>query len=151
MHRPIALVSTGILVAILTAVPRADADAPAGRYTMANGAVTDTETGLVWSQTEQPGGPWTWADAQTQCATPWRMPTIQELRTLSDLTATTAPAIDTSVFYGATASNPPTSGRVWSSTPYPLDSSGFAYYVDFTDGTVDPNDPTQPGAVRCVQ
>lgn len=151
MHRPIALTFAGILVAIVTVVPRAGADAPPGRYTVENGVVTDTETNLVWSQTEQPGGPWSWVDAQSQCVAPWRTPTVQELRTLSDLTATTPPAIDTSVFYGPTASSTPSSGRVWTSTPYLLVNEGFAYYVDFTDGTVDIYDATQPGAVRCVQ
>ncbi|HEX3343211.1 MAG TPA: DUF1566 domain-containing protein [Polyangiaceae bacterium] len=151
MRRPIALAFTGLLVAITTHVPSADADAPAGRYAVANGTVRDVETGLVWSQTEQPGGPWSWVDAQDQCAAPWRVPTVQELRTLVDLTATTAPTIDTSIFYGPAAGTAPSSGWVWTSTPYMLPPTGYSFYVNFADGAVDPNDPTQPGSVRCVQ
>jgi Protein of unknown function (DUF1566) len=151
MHRPIALTFCGIVLAIVTTNPLAGADAPTGRYTIANDAALDTETGLQWSQLEQPGGPFTWVDAQTQCPTPWRVPTVQELRTLSDLTQTTPPAIDTSAFFGETAGSAPSAGLVWTSTPYLLDNSGYAYSVSFTDGSVNPVDPTQQGAVRCVQ
>jgi hypothetical protein len=141
-----------VVVSLAMAIdPVAIADAPAGRYTVVNGTVTDTETGLVWDQTEQPGGPWNWVDAQSQCSSPWRIPTVQELRTLSDLTATTAPAIDTSVFYGPTMGSAPSAGWFWTSTVYLLEAKGYSFYVNFNNGAVDANDPTQPGGVRCVQ
>jgi len=129
----------------------AGSNAPPGRYTIAGGAVNDTETGLVWSQTEQPGGPWNWVDAQSQCTAPWRIPTVQELRTISDLTQPTSPAIDTSAFYGPTAGSAPSGGWFWTSTTYQLQNLGYSFYVDFDNGGVDANDPTQPGGVRCVQ
>jgi hypothetical protein len=150
MNRSVAFTLAAVLVSIAVD-PAAGADAPAGRYAVANGAVTDQETGLTWSQTEQPGGPWNWVDAQTQCAAPWRIPTVQELRTLSDLTQTTAPAIDTSVFFGPTSGSPASAGWFWTSTVYRLEAKGYSFYVDFDNGAVDANDPTQPGGVRCVQ
>ncbi len=150
MNRFIAFTFAAVLVSIAVD-PVAGADAPPGRYTIADGMVTDTETGLVWSQTEQPGGPWSWVDAQNQCTAPWRVPTVQELRTLSDLTQTAAPTIDASVFYGPAAGSTPSAQWFWTSTAYQLQPPGNAFYVDFTDGAVDANDPTQPGGVRCVQ
>ena len=131
--------------------PVAVADAPPGRYTVADGTVLDTETGLTWSQTELPGGPWNWVDAQTQCAAPWRIPTVQELRTIADLTQTAPPAIDTSVFNGVTAGSAPSAGLFWTSTPYLLEPLGYSFYVDFDNGGVDANDPTKLGSLRCVQ
>jgi hypothetical protein len=131
--------------------PVAGADAPPGRYTVANGTVLDTETGLTWSQTELPGGPWNWVDAQTQCTAPWRIPTVQELRTLADLTQTAPPAIDTSAFYGVTAGSVPSGGLFWTSTPYLLEPLGYSFYVSFDNGAVDANDPTKLGSLRCVQ
>jgi uncharacterized protein DUF1566 len=150
MKRSIVL-SLAAVVASIAAAPVADADAPAGRYVVGDGAVRDVETGLTWSQTEQAGGPWSWADAQSQCPAPWRVPTVQELRTLVDLTQKTAPTIDTSVFYGPTPGSAPSSGWSWTSTRYLLEARGYAFYVSFGNGGVDANDPTQPGSVRCVQ
>jgi Protein of unknown function (DUF1566) len=150
MNRYVGLTLAAVLVSIAID-PAAGANAPAGRYTISNGTVMDTETGLIWSQTEQPGGPWDWVDAQSQCAAPWRIPNVQELRTISDLTQTTAPAIDTSVFYGPAAGTPPSAGWFWTSTVYLLEARGYSFYVNFNNGAVDANDPTQPGGVRCVQ
>jgi len=150
MNRSIALTLAAIAVSIAVE-PLAGADAPAGRYTIANGMVTDTETKLIWSQTEQPGGPWDWVDAQSQCTAPWRVPTVQELRTLSDLTQTTSPSIDTSAFNGPTAGSPPSGGLIWTSTVYLLNPPGYSFYVNFDNGAVDANEPTNLGSVRCVQ
>jgi hypothetical protein len=55
-----------------------------------DGTVTDTQTGLMWSKTSSPGD-LTWQDAEAYCKVPaiaeykytdWRMPTIEELKTL---------------------------------------------------------------------
>jgi hypothetical protein len=150
MNRTIALTLAAAIASVAT-VTIAAADAPAGRYTVTNGTVKDGETGLTWSQTEQAGGPWNWVDAQSQCVAPWRMPTVQELRTLSDLTQTTAPAIDRSVFQGPTAGSAPSAGGFWTSTRYLLEPKGYAFWVSFDNGAVDGNDPTLPFGVRCVQ
>ena len=150
MKRTLALTFVALVVSIAVD-PVAGADAPAGRYAIANGMVTDTETGLIWSQTEQPGGPWDWLDAQNQCAAPWRVPSVQELRTIADLTQTAAPTIDPTAFYGPTVGSPPTAEWFWTSTVYQLQPPGYSFYVNFNNGAVDANDPTQPGGVRCVQ
>jgi hypothetical protein len=150
MKRPTAFTFVAVFASVAVA-PVAGANAPAGRYTVASGMVTDTETGLVWSQTEQPGGPWNWIDAQNQCTAPWRVPTVQELRTIADLTQTAAPTIDTSVFFGPTVNSMPSAEWFWTSTVYQLQPPGYSFYVDFINGGVDANDPTQPGGVRCVQ
>jgi hypothetical protein len=57
-----------------------------------DGTVTDTQTGLMWAKSSSPGDV-TWYDAEIYCHTPamdslylkyddWRMPTVEELRTL---------------------------------------------------------------------
>jgi Protein of unknown function (DUF1566) len=151
MNRFVALTLAAVAVSF-SIDPDAGADAPPGRYTASNGTVTDNETGLVWSQTEQPGGPWAWVDAQNQCPAPWRVPTVQELRSIVDLTQTTAPTIDPSAFYGPTGGSAPNAGGFWTSSPYLLEASlGYAYYVDFDNGGIDANVPTTPRGVRCVQ
>ena len=55
-----------------------------------DGTVTDTKTGLMWSQTDNSGNI-TWQDAQRYCEniilsthSNWRMPTTKELETLFD-------------------------------------------------------------------
>jgi hypothetical protein len=140
-----------MVLASIALDPVAGADAPPGRYAIANGTVKDLETGLVWDQTEQPGGPWTFVDAQDQCVAPWRMPSVQELRTISDLTETKPPAIDGAAFYGPTPGSAPSGGWFWTSTVYLLEAKGYSFYVSFDDGQVSADDPTQPGSVRCVQ
>jgi hypothetical protein len=151
MLRPSVALTLAAVAASITIEPLAGADAPPGRYAIANGAVKDLETGLTWSQTEQPGGPWTWVAAQSQCTAPWRVPTVQELRTIADLTLSAGPAIDATAFQGPTAGSPPSGGWFWTSTPYLLEADGYSFYVDFDNGGVDANDPTHPGGVRCVQ
>lgn len=55
-----------------------------------DGTITDPQTGLMWAKNSSPGD-LTWQDAETYCKTPpiagykytdWRMPTIEELKTL---------------------------------------------------------------------
>jgi hypothetical protein len=148
---PLVALALGAALVAVTVEPRAGADAPAGRYTISNGTVLDNLTKLQWSQTEQTGGPWNWVDAQNQCVAPWRIPTVQELRTISDLTATAPPSIDTTAFYGQTVGSTPSGGLFWTSTPYLLENDGYAFWVSFDNGGVDANDPTKLGSVRCVQ
>jgi hypothetical protein len=131
--------------------PVAGADAPPGRYTLASRTVKDRETGLAWSETEQPGGPFTWAEAKSQCPAPWRLPTVQELRTLVDLTQAAGPTIDTSVFHGQTSGSAPSAEGFWSSTPYLLGASDYVFYVAFQDGAVDAKVGTVAMGVRCVE
>ena len=72
------------------------AAAPAGRYSVAAGVVTDNCTGLHWQQA--PSAPLSRADAWLYCqsaAVPpgngWRLPTIKELQSLVDEASTGYP------------------------------------------------------------
>jgi hypothetical protein len=129
----------------------ARADAPAGRYTIANGTVYDTKTKLTWQQAV-PGTTYTWANAKTYCAglslagTEWRLPTVKELQTIVDELQTN-PAIDATAFPST-----PTS-RFWSSSPLAgsSSSSSYAWHVYFIDGSTYNEDVSKIYAVRCVR
>jgi hypothetical protein len=87
------LAATFVLMVML-----AHADAPVGRYIVANGTVTDMKTHLVWQQRDD-GMTRTWDSAGTYCAglsldgEGWRLPTIKELQTIVDYSKTN-PSID---------------------------------------------------------
>ncbi|MBN2575724.1 MAG: DUF1566 domain-containing protein [Deltaproteobacteria bacterium] len=126
----------------------ARADAPAGRYTIANGTVYDTRTKLTWQQAV-PSTTYTWANAKTYCAglplpgTGWRLPTAKELQTIVD-ESRSAPSIDTTAF----PSTPST--WFWSSSPL-AGSSLYAWYVDFFSGFTSVYDLSIAYRVRCVR
>ena len=72
--------------ALLVSEAIARADAPAGRYVVSNGTVTDNKTKLVWQQSIS-GSAYTRAEALAYCPTlgsGWRLPTAKELITLID-------------------------------------------------------------------
>lgn len=90
----------GAITMCMVALPRsADANAPAGHYVVTtgngtgNGTVYDTKSKLTWQQTA-PATTYTWDDAKSYCAgvgaslagTGWRVPTVEELRTIVDPT-----------------------------------------------------------------
>jgi hypothetical protein len=126
----------------------ARADAPPGRYvTGSDGAtlwVKDNRTGLVWKQAEE-SGTFGWAAAKTQCASPWRLPTVRELQSLVDETRTAAPAIDVAFFPAAS------SGNLWSSSPDAMSGGAKAWNVDFGTGADFNAVVGTPGGVRCVR
>lgn len=117
------------------------------RYsTLGASEVKDNFTGLVWSVAEEAGAS-TWADAATKCTargSGYRLPTIRELESLVDETATGAPTIDRVVFTAAT------SGPKWSSSPY-VYASGLAWRVDFAHGDSGTLATTSTAGVRCVR
>lgn len=133
------------------------ASAPAGRYTIAGGTVTDTKTGLVWQQTASTSKyPWTSSSATTAsayCAAlslngtkPWRVPSLKELMTIVDLTQK-SPAIDGAAFPSTPAD------FFWSATPT-LGFSGQIYWtVQFDTGISDGTTvaAVNPAYVRCVR
>jgi hypothetical protein len=106
-----------------------------------DGTVTDTRTGLMWAQTDNMGHI-TWHDAKRYCDNiilnehnNWRMPTIEELKTLFDDSvdgyeticghnARSAPQIELSC------------GLVWSSEvlPFPGGYSVSAYAFNYSKG-----------------
>jgi Protein of unknown function (DUF1566) len=118
-------------VALVGVVRPAIADAPPGRYAIAAGEVTDTQTGLIWQQGMSAAAGATWADAPAYCSTlalnghVWRLPSLRELQTLVDETKT--PAIDLTAFPGT-----PTT-YFWTSDAF-TGNPGNAWVVDFTYG-----------------
>jgi hypothetical protein len=128
----------GALALVAVAVgASARADAPAGRYTVAGGTVTDNKTKLVWQQTA-PSSIYPWVgvggSAKDYCQTlgatlsgpGWRLPTIKELQTIVD-ESRSRPSIDLSAFPMAPAA------VFWSSSLVAGSSSAWA--VDFGDGS----------------
>jgi len=116
-----------------------------------DGTVTDIATGLTWQQ-EDDNVQRAWEAAITYCEglnlsdhQDWRLPNIKELRTIVDMT-TGFPAIDPIAFPGTNAMD-----FYWSATTY-ASSSGSAWHVGFSDGTVSyryKEDATY--YVRCVR
>ncbi len=99
---------------------------------MGDEAVLDRETGLVW-QRNTDDNPYDWYNAQIICyyidiggRGGWRLPSIEELRTLVDRTQSSR-LPDGHPFLNAK------SDKYWSSTIVP-DSITEAFYVYFSDG-----------------
>jgi hypothetical protein len=126
------------------------AAAPAGRYTVSVGTVTDTKTKLTW-QRVVPSTPRTWADAMAYCAgvgaslgsTGWRLPTRKELQTIID-ESRTDPAIDPTAFPDTPA------GAFWSSSPV-VGSPSYAWNVYFYNGSTYDAAMLEAFSVRCVR
>ncbi|MBH2006913.1 MAG: DUF1566 domain-containing protein [Myxococcaceae bacterium] len=126
-----------------------------GRYSVSNGVVTDSYTGLRWQQTGSTGAyPWSAfaaaGSAQAYCASQatggfnhWRLPTRIELQTLVDYT-TSSPSIDTTTFPGTQSSS------YWTSTVY-APSPSVAWRVYFDAGHVGTGSISGAGYVRCVR
>ena len=95
---------------------------PTSRFLASGGLVTDTLTKLVWQEeTSTPDITQTDAPAYCSAAGPgFRLPTLKELDSLVDFTATTPPSINQTAF-----PNTPV-GLCWTSSPYVL-SSGDAW------------------------
>ncbi len=124
------------------------ADAPVGRYTIANGIVTDTKTLLTWQQTISASS-YTWSNAQSYCTglnlngTGWRVPSMNELQTIVDETKTNPP-IDPTAF----PSTPVAS--FWTSSPL-AGSGSFAWLVNFNNGDTVYSGVANAFRIRCVR
>ena len=121
-----------------------------------DGTVTDNATGLLWQKCSvglsgtscATGGATTvtFANASSQCTSlalagkTWRLPTINELRTLTDFGAAN-PSINTTIFPGSVP------GSYWSADA--MDTSN-AYTVGFLDATSYGLSKTGNNYVRCV-
>jgi hypothetical protein len=87
-------ISTIVMAVVLSCVSPRTGTAEERFVDNEDGTVTDTQTGLMWAKTSSPGDV-TWYDAQIYCNIPamdslylkyddWRMPTVEEVRTLYD-------------------------------------------------------------------
>ncbi|NND83208.1 MAG: DUF1566 domain-containing protein [Gammaproteobacteria bacterium] len=114
-----------------------------------NGSVTDTATGLTWQQQDD-NVTRTHADAITYCQglslagnSNWRLPNIKELITIVDFRVD-SPSIDDAIF-------PNTNSSIYWSASSRANSSGSAWFVDFTFGVVSGFNGTSSFFVRCVR
>lgn len=131
----------GAALAFLSVVHPSGANAPPGRYSIVNGTVADSKTGLTWQQnisqikypmTSNSGG----TTATAYCASlglagtqPWRVPTVKELLTIVDVTQS-SPAIDPNAFPSTPAD------FFYSTTPSAL-LPGIYWTVKFDTGLAD--------------
>jgi hypothetical protein len=112
-----------------------------------DGTVTDTETGLIWQQATAPGD-YSWRQALAYSETlilagysDWRLPNINELKTLVDYKRY-APATDPTVF--------PWGSGYWSSTTHAAYPDG-AWCVDLDRGSYNRDDKRNTNSVRAVR
>lgn len=120
-------------------------------YTIELFTVTDKLTGLVWQKLDDNVGR-NWNDAWTYCHAltllnkkDWRLPTIHELTSIVDYSAQN-PTINTTSFPDTNSS------FYWSATTLATDiTSGFAWYVNFFDGSNGYHDKSTGSYVRCVR
>lgn len=168
-YRVVALSSHDILAVsnAVTVTPGKPRDQQIGQYIVsADGqVVTDTKTGLIWRRCVEgmtydsqrmscmgKYGVYSYSDAQQHAqqvangtGQAWRVPTVDELRTLLDSTQTSAPFINREVFPGTP------SASFWSSSPY-TDSTSGAWDIDFgSHGIDDDYSRNDSCAVRLVR
>jgi hypothetical protein len=138
-----------VVVAGLAIAAAGSAVAPAGRYTIDHGAVTDVKTKLTWQQAAS-STTYTQAGAASVCATlslnggRWRLPTVKELVTLVDVSVASGPTIDATAFPGTP------SGSFWSSTPS-AEAAGVAWALYFSGGNAYSDEVSSSAYVRCVR
>ena len=144
------LLRAAIPAIAMVPIVAARAAAHGTRYTVSTGTVYDSKTTRTWQQTIAPV-----MLAQTAAATycsgltlngaaGWRLPTMKELVTIEDFSATAPPAIDPVAFPATPA------GYFWTSTPCTTPAAG-ACYVDFRTGASSCSAPSGAYWVRCVR
>lgn len=112
------------------------ASTPDSRFTVNGDEVTDTETGLIWQRCSlgQTGSDcsgsspntYNWQGALQAADAPWRLPNINELRSIVEEKCFW-PAINQTVFPNTVSS------AHWSGSSYAYDSNN-AWFVDFYIG-----------------
>jgi len=109
--------------------------------------VTDTFNGLVW-QKQDDGAPRTWEQALRYCEglsldfeTDWRLANITELQSIVNYNLQ-GPAIDR--VFGSV-------GTTYFSSTTNVDSASFAWYVNFSNGSVLYSLKTDTHHARCVR
>jgi len=138
----------GSIGAVVLTALWARADAPPGRYTIANGTVRDNQTMLTWQQALD-ASTVSWAGAATYCMSlaldggGFRVPSVTELQTIVE-EGRAGPSIDTTAFPATPAV------RFWTSSPQ-RNVAGSAWLVSFDDGEVTPSPTSTLAPVRCVR
>jgi hypothetical protein len=129
-----------------------DGGTTVGQYIMSGDGltVTDTSTGLTWQRDESDSA-YTWADAQSYCAvlaldgSGWTLPTLTQLQSIVDTTVAAPPTINQTMF-------PKTvTGAFWTSTPLTGSFSGYAWEVNFSNGSSYHFAVSVEYRVRCVR
>ena len=121
--------------------------------------VLDEATGLIWQKCSRgqdlnlfcsvTATAATWAVALTYCndltlaGRTWRLPNINELKTVVDRSKPSGATIDISVFPATVT------GYYWSSSTY-VPYTPYAWSVNFGDGSYYNNNKTTTNYVRCV-
>ena len=125
-----------------------------------NGTILDKQTGLIWQKcsvgqtnitTTCSGGASTpnWTSAFGTCtglglaSRTWRLPNVQELKTIFDVSRASAPTINITFFPGTVSNN------YWSSTTY-RPGTTEAWVLDFSNGNINNSTKTNVFPVRCV-
>lgn len=123
-----------------------------GTLEAGTGVVTDTATRLTWQASELEDTPRTWEEALVYCETlslggkeDWRLPSVKELATLVDESATASPVI--AAVFGSEAA-----ADYWSSSPTaPFLASPAAFALDTDFGISLSRDMTETSTARCVR
>jgi len=124
-----------------------------------DGTVKDNATGLIWQKCSRgqtndttcsgTATTATWANAIAYCngltlaGKTWRLPHVNELKTIVDTKKVTNPVIDTTAFPSTVAN------FYWSSTTF-LNNTNLVCFVGFNDGAVLTMGKTANYYVRCV-
>ncbi len=148
------LMSTAPAIASAACDPHQNASTPTSRYTIHNGEVYDQLTHLTWQRCSV-GQHWraelgcvgvirqmTWGQAMSQAVGGWRLPTVDELKSLIASNCSN-PAINEEVFPDMELYKL----WYWSST----DTGSSVWYVAFGSGSVHNADRTDLNAVRLVR
>jgi hypothetical protein len=116
---------------------------------LSDGTVTDQVTRLIWQQ-QLNSQAMTWQEAQQYCQqlslagySDWRLPTIRELRSISD-DRLAQPSLNPQFFSGAAAV------PCWSATTQ-INRPERAWYTDFTSGLVTWRDKSEKMQVLAVR
>ncbi len=128
------------------------ASVPADRMIKSEYTATDTYHGLTWMTGHQYGwGTGSWEDTKKFCEgiemggySDWRLPTVEELRTIIDFT------IDDVSWNRRIFGASPTTPFYWTATEYP-DDSDSAYYINFGGGYLIIDGKFNARHARCVR
>ncbi len=114
------------------------------RYTIQdNGEVRDATTGLYWKRQIE-SGRYSWDAAKNQCATPYQLPDLDQLKNIIELHEAPLININSCAFPGTPFD------FFWSSYSYGTDASN-AWGVNFGTGIIASPNRTYTGSVRCVR